>query len=163
MNTLRLRKEFIDRFGKLKDFIQSLVDQRNSLVSKNVYSKASEAKGQLASRGFNQLTKNALQNVVQYFQPWGRDFIVLRLVNRKIKAAYTDHLKSIVNIGNYLQTIQSQAKQNSSDQLEHLFKYIGHGKIYEKDGKDWQGNDVGPKFLIESKERDFVQQLVMNP
>ena len=49
-----------------------------------------------------QLTKNALQNVMQYFRPWGRDFIVLRSVSKRVKAAYHDHLRSIVNIDKFM-------------------------------------------------------------
>ena len=47
------------------------------------------------------LTKNALQNVVQFFRPWGRDFVILRTVNKRIKAAYHDHLQSMVNIDQF--------------------------------------------------------------
>ena len=52
--------------------------------------------------GFGQLTKNALQNVMQYFRPWGRDFIVLRSVNKRVKAAYHDHLRGAVNIDKFM-------------------------------------------------------------
>ena len=161
INQLRLRKEFLDRFGPLKDFIESLVKQRNSLIVSS-YSRPIGANGQ-ANRGFDQLTKNALQNVVQFFRPWGRDFTVLRLVNRKVRAAYTDHLKSVVNIGDYLQTVMSRHREENSAQLRHLIRYIVEGKLFEEEGKDWLGNEVGPKFLVERKEQKFVEQLVMYP
>ena len=57
------------------------------------------------SLSFNILTKNALQNVVQFFRPWGRDFCVLRRVNKRIHAAYHNHLKRVVNIADYMHTV----------------------------------------------------------
>ena len=44
------------------------------------------------------LSKNALQNVMEFFRPWGRDFETMRTINKRIKAAYDDHLKYTVNI-----------------------------------------------------------------
>ena len=100
---------------------------------------------------------------MQFFRPWGRDFTVLRLVNRKVRAAYTDHLKSVVNIGDYLQTVMQRHKEENLAQLRRLISYIVEGKLFEEEGKDWLGNEVGPKFLVERKEAKFVEQLVMNP
>ena len=75
--------------------------------------------------------------MVQYFRPWGRDFTVLRLVNRKFKAAYTDHLKSVSNIGTYLSTVQKKGLDDATESLDHLFSYIIEGTFYDNDGLDW--------------------------
>ena len=96
------RRDFLKRFLPLKEVFETALSKRKTgaCVLQKTASKSS---------GFSLLTKNALQNVVQFFRPWGRDFTVLRLVNKRVQAAYTDHLKSTVNIGVYLKTVEKRA------------------------------------------------------
>ena len=101
--------------------------------------------------------------MVQYFRPWGRDFTVLRLVSRKFKAAYTDHLKSVSNIGTYLSTVQKKGLDDATESLDHLFQYILEGTFYDKDELDWQGKLHNPKFLMEQQEEKFVEELIKDP
>ena len=39
---------------------------------------------------------------MEFFRPWGQDFVVLRSVNKRIKAAYHDHLNNIINIDKFM-------------------------------------------------------------
>ena len=41
---------------------------------------------------------------MQFFRVWGKDFATMRTINKRIKAAYHDHLKNTVNVGSYLAT-----------------------------------------------------------
>ena len=77
---------------------------------------------------FSILTKNALQNVMAYFRPWGRDFSVLRRVNKRTNAAYHDRLKQQVNIQTYMTNITERVLEDTDATLTDLFAYAVSGK-----------------------------------
>lgn len=79
------------------------------------------------SNGSTVLTKNALQNVMQYFKPWGRDFIVLRSVNKRMLAAYHDHLKTIVNIDQFMARVAPEAENKAYKGVKSLLKFAAKG------------------------------------
>ena len=60
---------------------------------------------------------------MQFFRPWGRDFVVLRSVNKVFKAAYHDHLKSIVNLSTYMTTVLPKAEEDADTAVRDLAKY----------------------------------------
>ena len=75
--------------------------------------------------GFSLLTKNALQNVVQFFRPWGRDFLVLRSINKRIKAAYHDHLNNILNIDKFMARNSEAACRDAEEAIDRLIRGFG--------------------------------------
>ena len=91
-----MRKAYVEKFAS----VRPLLDQASKGVDKvgGVASRVMRRSKGSSGAGLSQLTKNALQNVVQYFRPWGRDFCVLRGINKRFKAAYHDHLQNILNI-----------------------------------------------------------------
>ena len=80
-----------------------------------------------SGEGIKKLTKNALQNVMMYFRPWGRDFVVMRSVNKLFKAAYHDHLKSVVNLSTYMSKVLPAHEQKSQDFVDYLASYARSG------------------------------------
>ena len=56
---------------------------------------------------FNKLSKNALQNVMEYFDYKGTDFIQMRCINRKTKNAYMQHLQNKFNAERYFQSLEA--------------------------------------------------------
>ena len=108
------------------------------------------------------LTKNALQNVMQFFRPWSRDFVTMRCVNKRVHAAYHDHLMQIVNIEEYMQTVLSSAEKEAVEQLERLFTYVFKGELEKEERKDIWGNEI-PKALVDEEDADFALKLVTQP
>ena len=47
---------------------------------------------------FDKLSKNALQNVMEFFHIWGADFIKMRCINVKTKSAYMAQVSRSANI-----------------------------------------------------------------
>ena len=62
---------------------------------------------------FNRLSKNALQNVMEYFDYKGTDFVQMRCINRKTKNAYMQHLQNKFNAERYFLSLDAtQLDQN---------------------------------------------------
>lgn len=90
-----LRDKYLEQFSPFKPLFDKACARLHPSES---HYKSKDPK----AASFGMLTKNALQNVVEYFRPWGRDFIVLRGINKRVKAAYHDHLKRVVNLSDYM-------------------------------------------------------------
>ena len=53
----------------------------------------------------------------------------MRAINKRFKAAYHDHLKNTVNVGDYLATLDQRKLEDSKAQLN---AFIRSFKIYEE-------------------------------
>lgn len=87
------RQDYLACFQPVKTFLEESWDQQIAIVCKPV------------KPDFGQLTKNNLQNVMEFFPIWGRDFCILRQVNKRFNAAYLDQLTKVVNTDVYLQSV----------------------------------------------------------
>ena len=56
-------------------------------------------------RFFDKISQNALQNVMQFFEQWGPDFVKMRVINKKTKSAYMGYVSSYAKLENYLDTV----------------------------------------------------------
>ena len=68
---------------------------------------------------------------MQFFRPWGRDFVILRSVNKRFNAAYQDHLKLTVNIGDYLATVDQKVLAENEEQLKTFFNWAVNDLVHE--------------------------------
>ena len=108
------------------------------------------------SSAFSTLSKNALQNVVQFFRPWGRDFIVLRSINKRMAAAYGDHIKRVVKTADYFKTVKANVLDQNKEHLKSLFEYAYSGSFANKADKEERA------FMDDDAEK-FVHNLVASP
>lgn len=105
--------------------------------------------------------------MVEYFRPWGPDFIVLRGINKRVKAAYHDHLKRVVNLSNYMSTVHERAHSEAIETIDTLMPYVFAGKIHvsgPESDKDILGADhLGKVFIDGTDEESFIDELVEGP
>ena len=58
----------------------------------------------------------------------------MRTINKRIKAAYHDHLKNTVNVGTYLATFDQRKLEDSKAQLNAVIKSISDSiKSFKQD------------------------------
>ena len=69
------------------------------------------------TRFFDKLSQNALQNVMQFFDRWGSDFVKMRCINKKTKSAYMAQVSSYAKIEKYLETVDPTYVAASRERL----------------------------------------------
>lgn len=105
------KQHFVETLTPIKPLLEEAVNVASAEVACN-----------LGEANFNQLTKNALQMVCQFFEPWGREFCVLRTVNKRMNAAYMNHIKHLVTAGNYFESASQSIKEESTDSVNDLLR-----------------------------------------
>ena len=57
---------------------------------------------------------------MEFFKPWGRDFVVLRSLNKRTKAAYHDHLNNMINIDQFMARNSEAARVEAEKAISNL-------------------------------------------
>ena len=61
---------------------------------------------------------------MEFFKPWGRDFVVLRSLNKRTKAAYQDHLNNMINIDKFMARNSEAARLEAEEAISNLITYF---------------------------------------
>ena len=72
---------------------------------------------------------------MSFFKPWGRDFVIIRSVNKRTRAAYFEYLKRLVGISAYIKTIDDSVLQESRDKVDEFLRYADEG-VFKDRGLD---------------------------
>ena len=79
-------ERYVKTLDGQKDLIQKLGSPWLPLMNRTHRQRVYEVK--TTTSYFDRLSTNALQNVMEYFDTWGTDFIKMRCINKKTKSAY---------------------------------------------------------------------------
>jgi len=84
LRSRRLKQEYVERLGAEEQTLAELNAEMKPLMDSRKAARTTET----SLRIFDRLSKNALQNVMSFFEYKGTDFMKMRSINRKSKSSY---------------------------------------------------------------------------
>ena len=90
---------------------------------------------------------------MEFFKPWGRDFVVLRSLNKRTKAAYHDHLNNMINIDQFMARNSEAARVEAEKAISNLIQGFCTEPLTPPE----------PLMFMDDETEELVKALVLEP